>query len=463
MVRGRWGELGVPLVPALVLLLLGLAQLLRDQPLWYDELYTAQVAPLPLAEQAALVRDGAGPTPYLPDVPPSYNAPYYALLHLWLRLPLTTTGEVGLRLPSLLCSVAAVAVLVVLVRRLAGPLAGLLAGLLAATSPLLLEQAVEARSYGPALLATALAGLATVRWLQTGRGLVAFGLAGAAAGLLHWFALPTIAAFAVAALLLRRRDGAPLAAVAALAAVPTLALLALAVSHDTAGSPDPPAVGLRLPLQAVEDWTLGQFPLLLATVVLGAVALRRSEHRILAGSWLVVPLALTTAAELVRPVYYPRYVLPGLLALAVLAALGAAGLPRWRTAVCLALVGVSGLAAAAGVDRGPRERAPEVVALLAAQQRPGEPVVAADARAALGLDVYVTRDAPRLRTDVVLPPADVPLDPAARRVWLVRWSLEGPVDPVDDDAILAAGGWRLTAVTELPAITGVNVVQRWER
>jgi hypothetical protein len=381
-------------------------------------------------------------------------------MHLWLRLPLVDTGATWLRLPSLLCAAAAVLVLTQVARRLAGPLAGFVAGSLTALSPLMLEQSVEARSYGPALLATALAALGLVRWLETGRGLVLFGVAGAVAGLMHWFALPAIAGLALGGLLLRRSWA--LAVVAVLAALPTLALFALAGSHDTVGSPTPPPVGWALPYRSVLGWTIGNGPFAALLVALALVALWRSPHRVLAASWLLVPLVLLTLAEQARPLFYPRYLLPALLGLAVLAALGVTSLPRLRRSAVGILLVLAVLLAAGTVDRGPRERGLELVEALAAQQRAGEPIVAADARAALVLDQYVTRAAPRLRPDVILPPDDVPTT-GVPRVWLARWTPRLPIGATDDDPLLAAGGYRLTEQQLLRAVTGTLVVQRWDR
>ena len=460
----RVGTRTALLLPPALLLLLGALQLRRGQPLWYDELYTATVAPLPLRELARLVVDGAGPTAYLPEVPPSFNAPYYALVHAWLALPGVEPTPLALRLPSLLCAAAATGVLADVVRRLAGPRAGLLAGLLAASGPLLVEQSVEARSYGPALLATALAALGVVRRLQDGRGLVLTAVAGAAAGLLHWFALPALAGLAVGALRAGGRRGLGAAAVLAAAALPALGLVALSLSHGGEGGPSPAPVGAALPVLAVRDWAVGELPLaalLAAAAVLGAV---RSRARALPLAWLLVPLAVVTAAELVRPVYYPRYLLPALLALAVLGALGVAALPpRLRVGGAALLVAVSLAADVPRLERRPRERPDEVVALLAARQAPGEPVVAVDARAALALDQYVAREAPRLRPDVVLPPQDVPAPGTSDVVWLVRFGDDGRLDRHDDDDLLEQGGYALAESQVFTAVTGDLTVQRWTR
>jgi hypothetical protein len=113
-------------------------------------------------------------------------------------------------------------------------------------------------------------------------------------------------------------------------------------------------------------------------------------------------------------------------------------------------------------DRAPRERADDVVRLLAEVHRPGEPIVAADQRSAIGLDHYVRTLEPGLRPDVVLPPDDAPAD-AGDVVWLVRRLIDWEPEPTDDDAILAAAGFRQVDETTLPGSKTVLVLQRWER
>ena len=76
--------------------------------------------------------------------------------------------------------------------------------------------------------------------------------------------------------------------------------------------------------------------------------------------------------------------------------------------------------------------------MLAEVQRPGEPVVAADQRSAIGAGPLRARSSRRsCGPDLVLPPDDAPAD--ADRVWLVRRLIDGVPEPTDDDEILARG------------------------
>jgi mannosyltransferase len=455
----------VELLPPALVVTLGIVLLLPGHGLWFDELFTAEVGRLPFGRIVHAIATGDATTSYLAGVPPAYNAPYYLVVHVWMSLP-GLGGDTSLRVLSLLATAGGVALVVRSVSRLAGRASGVLAGLVLAANPLLLEQSVEARSYGLVVLATGATVLGLTRWLQEPpRGLLLFGLAGAGMGLAHWYAVTVLAAFVVVALVLRGRRALPVLLTGALAALPATGFVALAVLngtgarnaehlHDTGG---------RLSWLAVQAWTGASTPLLFLTVGLAVVgALRAKELRVVAAGWALVPLLLLTTAELVRPVYLPRYLLAGLLGVGVLAAAGALALPRGvRAPVAALLVGLSLLASAPLADRAPRERADEVARLLADVHRPGEPIVAADQRSAIGLDHYVRLLAPQLRPDVLLPPDDAP--PGADRVWLVRRIMHGAPEGSDDDDILTDAGLRVVRTYEFPATKSPLIVQLWER
>jgi mannosyltransferase len=459
----RWSP--AELLPSLLVTALGVVLLLPGHGLWFDELFTAEVARLPLSRILSSIGTGEGTTAYLATVPPSYNAPYYLVVHAWMSLP-GLGGDTALRVLSLLAAAGGIALIVRAVTRLAGRATGVLAGLVLAANPLLLEQSVEARSYGLAVLATGGTLLGLVRWLDAPpRGLVLFGLAGAGMGLAHWYAVTALAAFVVAALLLRGRRALPVLLTGAAATLPTLALVGLAVLNGT-GSRNAGHVrdtGGLLPDLAAEAWAGGDTALLYLT---GGLAVLAAVHavgvRVVAVCWALVPLLLLSAAELLRPVFWPRYLLAGLLGLGVLAAAGALTLPRpARAPVAALLVAFSLLASAPLAVREPHERSDEVVQLLAGLHRPGEPIVAADQRSATGLDHYVRTRAPDLRRDVVLPPDDAPAD--ADRVWVVRRVFGADPVPTDDDTILEAAGLRLSEVHDFPATKTHLIVQLWVR
>ena len=459
----RWSVL--ELLPPVLVLLMGTVLLLPGHGLWFDELFTAEVARLPLGEIVSAVVDGRGTTDYLTGVPPSYNAPYYVVVHAWMALP-GVGGDTSLRVLSLLATAGGLALVTRGVSRLAGRGTGVLAGLVLACSPLVLEQAVEARSYGLAVLATGGALLALVRWLQEPpRGLVLFGLAGAGMGLAHWYAVTVLAAFVVAAAVLRGRRAWPVALTGAVAVLPAAGLVVLNLLNGTGGrnAEHLQDTGGALPGMAIEAWAGGSTPLLLITVALAVVgALRARGVRVVGVAWALVPLSLLVLAELVRPVYLPRYLLAGLLGVGVLTAAGALALPRpARLPGAALLLACALLACAPMAQRGPRERSDELVARLAQLHRAGEPIVAADQRSAMGLDHFVRTEAPQLRADVVLPPDDAPAD--ADRVWLVRRLIDRVPEPTDDDEIMREAGLHRTDTYNFSASKTHLVLQLWER
>ena len=174
------------LFPPLVLAVLGGWLVARRYGFWYDELYTAEVAPLGLRRLAEALIRGEGTIEYLRDAPPSYNAPYYAITHLWLTVTPFGPDEVGLRMLSLVAATGAVAVFTRTVGRLVDNRTGLIAGFILATNPFVVAYAGEARGYALALLATSLAALGLARWLDAEPGaLLLYGVAACAAGLAH--------------------------------------------------------------------------------------------------------------------------------------------------------------------------------------------------------------------------------------------------------------------------------------
>ena len=457
------------LLPPLALAVLGGWLVARRYGFWYDELYTAEVAPERLGRLFHAFVGGDGTIAYLRDAPPSYNFPYYVVAHVWLALTPFAADEVGLRLLSLVAMTGAVAVFTRAVGRLADRRTGLIAGLLMATNPFVVAYAGEARGYALALLATAVAALGLARWLDGApRAPALFGAGAAVAGLFHWYALLVAAGFALAAVVLRRRHATPMVVVTAVAGLPALAVVATALANGVSGSGAEwiRDVGLAVPRLALRSWAGGNLVLALAVVaaaVAGALS-RDRRPRVVALCWVGLPVAAVTAGELVRPVYVDRYLLPALIGLAVLAALGVARFPtRWRAAAVAGLLAPSLVVTAGNVTRGPREDVRGAVALVAAGHRAGDPVVAAARWDALGVEHYARRHHPELTADLVLPPAPVP---PATTVWVVRRAAGGVKGDAtrlaDLDRELGARGMRLAGEQRLEGRRSVIVVQRWD-
>jgi hypothetical protein len=126
------------------------------QGLFADELFTFVIAQ----------HDSLGDV--LAGVNDTENTPplYYVLA--WLASKAGDDPEL-VRLPALLCGIATVPAIGLLGRRAFGDAAGLVAAALVAASPFAVHYSSEARAYAPVALAVALAGLALLQALQTGK------------------------------------------------------------------------------------------------------------------------------------------------------------------------------------------------------------------------------------------------------------------------------------------------------
>jgi hypothetical protein len=469
--RAIWARLGWWLLPPAVLAVLGGLLVAQRHSLWYDELYTAEMVRVPLGDLARAVVSGEGTLSYLRDGPPSYNAPYYAVAKLWLAVTGLAADGVGLRLLSLVASVAAVALFVRAVGHLAGRPVAATAGLVVAMNPLVVEYSAEARGYGLALLGTAAAGLALARWFDgSRRAAVGFGVAAAVAGLGHWFALLAVGGLVLAALIRRRRAAGPIVLAALIGSLPVALLVATAMVNGvgTSGVEWITSSGGQVPRRLLQSWSARHWALWLATVLTLVLALfppwRRRRATIVAACWFLVPLAVVQAAEAVRPVYVDRYLLPATLGLAALMALGAHRLPAPWAGVAVVAVLVASLVGGVGaLDRGPKEDVRPAVAAVAAGHQPGQPVVAAARWDALGLDHYAQRNHPELVADLVLPPDPLP---GGATIWVVRRSRGGVKGDRDKlaglDAELAVRGLRLVEEQAFPGRYADTLVQRWE-
>ncbi len=476
--RPAWAEPSWCLLPPLLVGALGGWAVSRHHGLWFDEVYTAQIAPLPLGDLLSAIVRGEGPIPYLRDAPPSYNGPYYAVVHLWLAATGLQADEWGLRLLSLLATVAAVLAFTAAVRHLAGAGVALAAGLVAASNPFVVEYSAEGRGYGLALLGVALAGLGLARWLDgRPRALLLYGVAAAGAGLAHWFALLVVAAFVVAAfvvaaLVLDRRRAAPLVVVSALSTVPALALVVTAAANGVgaSGAEWLRGVGPGVPWLVLRSWAGGNAPLVVLSLVLGATGMVRARRdhwvaRVVATAWFGVPVVAVALLEVVRPVFVDRYLLAAVLGLALLIAVGAASLPRRAAVLAVAtVVATSMWATSVDVGRGPKQDVRGAVSYLASRHRPGEPVVAGARWDALGVDHFTRRDHPVLVSDVVLAPPRVPQAPS---LWVIRRShggIKGDGTRLTAlDSELAAQGMRLDEERRFDGRYTDTLVQRWVR
>ncbi|WP_433420029.1 glycosyltransferase family 39 protein [Microtetraspora malaysiensis] len=377
--RARRAGLLLPGLPALTALIAGLWGLNRP-PVWRDEAATVSAVTRTPAEMLDLLRQVD-----------AVHGVYYAFMHVVSAL--FGTGDVALRLPSVLAGALAASGLAVLGRELGHPRAGLYGGLLLAVTPILSRYVQEARPYALTMAATVGVTLLLVRAARapSRRRFLLYGAALTGLAYLNLFAFLVAGGHGVYALMEARRGRAAprrilapwcAAAGAALAAVLPLAWFASRQSAQVGWirSPGPEDVRL-LAIRLFGDlgvtgsaWP-GLAPLVLGLALYGAA--RCGAVARVALPWLLLaPLALLTVSWAVHPYFVFRYVLCCVPAAALLAGAGLAALPR-ALVVPLLAVGF-GLAAPGHLaTRGPDGRMdnPEpLMAVLERAARPGDAV-----------------------------------------------------------------------------------------
>ncbi len=294
--------------------------------------------------------------------------PYYLFMHVWVKAGM---AELWLRLPSALAIGVAAWLLADLGRRLHSTRAGVIAAGVFAILPSVSYFGAFARSYAFAAAAVVLSFWALHRAVErpgaAGRW-VLYGVAVALVCSTHLFAVLVLPAH----LALARRGALPrVFAALAVGCVPAavLGLIGYGERHAISWIPQRgPEVWLKFPKMAAGTTAFGVvlFTLALAGAVLlwrvaGAAAARsaaaeaaavheatdRSAVREAAGrpwvfallGWLVLPpLLLLAVSHLVTPVYVDRYLFVTAPALALLAGLAVAALPRFHVVAGTALV-----------------------------------------------------------------------------------------------------------------------------
>ena len=336
---------------------------------WWEPLHLDERVMLEYAPHAprAIVREifvdrGGAPLQFLVE-------------HVTLAWP---GGLVGLRLPSLLFFLLAVAWAGPVVGRLVGPREGWIAAVLLALAPLAVELATFARMYALLLwlvLVTAWLSLRAATsgerrdWLLTGA--LAGGLV-YAHPIAPLYALP---AFACGLAVDRRpwreslRRARPGAIAAVLVALPYVYALGVLRSRYGIGEAGPLATtaGRSVPEQALYGLTPEGgtgLAVMLVLAAIGAVLLLQRRHRtgaLLLG-WVALPILFFTAVP-AQTRFFDRYVLAALPAFLALAAAGAVAIGR-RPVVVAALAAVLlALEAADDVDRLRRLHALDLGAL----------------------------------------------------------------------------------------------------
>ncbi len=133
--RANMRALAAPIVATIVIAFgIALRAHAIAKGLWFDEAYSFWIARQPLLDVPRLLR--------MYDTHPPF---YYMLLHAWMAI--AGSGEAAMRIPSALAGAAAIPLIFLFARRLAGTAAGLMAAGIASASPYLIAASQEARMY----------------------------------------------------------------------------------------------------------------------------------------------------------------------------------------------------------------------------------------------------------------------------------------------------------------------------
>lgn len=328
----RWAQPWIPLALAGVAGVLG-AVGLGAKSFWHDEAFTALMVELPFDR---FVEVTAGRE--------LNQALYYLILRPWTAV--FGAGEVALRSLSVLGAMAAVALVVVLGRRLVGGRAAMAAGVVLAVNPFFVEYAQEARSYTLTLAALAGAGIALLRALEHPSA-ARLGLYAVVAGLsvyVHFFAGLVVAAqmVGVVAARLPWRRLVPAWVGIAVAFAPVLAFLTV-VDTDDVDTVARPTLGSALDVVAT---MAGGPALLVAMVSLGALAVAavvaKGRHQggvLVLAAWFLLPVVATFVFSVaVKPMFLDRFLIVVLPALVLLAGAGLARMPAVPAGLALTVV-----------------------------------------------------------------------------------------------------------------------------
>ncbi|MEO3796168.1 glycosyltransferase family 39 protein [Nonomuraea sp. B10E15] len=273
--------------------------------------------------------------------------PYYLFMHFWVK---AGTAELWLRFPSAVAIAVAAWFLADLGRRLHSVRAGVAGAAVFAILPTVSYYGAFARSYAFAAAAVVLSFWALHRALRrpAARRWVLYGVAVALVCSTHLFAVLVLPA----QLCLARRDvPARMAAALAAGCVPAvvLGLIGYGERHAISWIPQRgPEVWLKFPKMAAGTTGLGVmlFVLAVAGAVLLWAAARRRVPGVAAGPWafalagwlVLPPVLLLAVSHLVTPVYVDRYLFVTAPALALLAGMAVAALPRFHVVAAVAVV-----------------------------------------------------------------------------------------------------------------------------
>ncbi|MEU1277257.1 glycosyltransferase family 39 protein [Streptomyces sp. NPDC005805] len=408
----------------------------RQGAMWRDESVTYQVAHRSLPEIVELLKHAD-----------AVHGLHYLLMHALFGV--WEGGLIALRLPSVVATAVAAGLVAAIALRLTSrPAAGLASGVVFAVLPEVQMYAQEGRSYAMVCALVALASYVFVRIRldgPTARRWVLYGLAVAAASLLHEFAVLVLLAHGITWYRApgpgRRPRGFGLVAVAVVVVLLPLVVLSARQSAQVSWISGP----------ALREWAeIAGVAVLVA--VCGRYLSRPPERREADVPRLALPLALAPTAALLaaavhEPLYVDRYVLYTNIGVALLTGTAAVRLlgrrPRGvRAAVAggAAVVAVLALLPVSVQMRTPDSRKDDVTALaheVGRLARPGDAVLFAPARRREWLLSY---------------PAEYAglHDLALRESPRASGTLQGTERPAAEIARLLAGADRVVVLSDPP-------------
>jgi mannosyltransferase len=262
---------------------------------------------------------------------------YYVLLHLWLHLGLSGS-ESAIRGISATFAVLTLPVIYLLGSRLFGRTAGLVAALVLAVNAFVVEFAQQARSYSLVLLLVTLSSYFFVVELErpSRRSRVGYVIASALAVYAHYFAVFVLIAQVLTLAAMRRRKALTRQWAEAIGGIMVLCLpAAMLAAHLGPGQidwiPRPTLAGLWSTAVELAGGGWGLLALGLGACAYAgmfAVVTRRGRWQtgfVLA--WFLMPILLSFGASYLQTMFFGRYLMVSVPALALATGAGVARLP----------------------------------------------------------------------------------------------------------------------------------------
>jgi mannosyltransferase len=361
---------------------------------------------------------------------------YDLLLRVWIHLG---HGEAVVRILSVLAVLGALAVTMIVARRLFGSRVGLICGLLLAVDPLLVQFAQDARGYALSLLLVTASSAMFVRGIRTPSGWgvwAAYVCVSALAAYANlWAALVPLGHAASVAFLPRRsapwRRLVPAGAAFVVLLVPLVAWVRATQSAGVNWAAGSTAGKLFTRVRGALP-----HPVIDVGVVLGVVLVvwitARVTHRADAAAlldrwplmfalcWLLVPVIAVVMLSLAyKPLVVLRYLVVCVPPLAMVAAYGVSRLRRRAVVVTVAaLVALSGIGVAIRDAQGPPQDWRGAVAAVASGARPGDGVVIFASYTRIPFEWYLAdHPAAGRRLRPVFPPGPWGVDPLRYDRW----------------------------------------------